>query len=52
MNHGVGGSSQSTGNDPDEIRGALMKANEEKDKPVLIIGKTVMGKGSLTESGE
>jgi transketolase len=41
-----------TGNDPDEIRGALMKANEEKDKPVLIIGKTIMGKGSLTESGE
>ncbi len=40
------------GNDPDEIRGALMKANEEKEKPVLIIGKTIMGKGSLTESGE
>lgn len=40
------------GNDTDEIRGALMKANEEKEKPVLIIGKTIMGKGSLTESGE
>ena len=40
------------GNDPDEIRGALMKASEEKEKPVLIIGKTIMGKGSLTESGE
>jgi len=40
------------GNDPDEIRGALIKANEEKDKPFLIIGKTVMGKGLLTESGE
>jgi transketolase len=40
------------GNDQDEIRGALMKANEEKDKPVLIIGKTIMGKGSLTETDE
>jgi transketolase len=40
------------GNDADEIRGALMKASEEKEKPVLIIGKTTMGKGSLTESGE
>lgn len=40
------------GNDPDEIRGALIKANEEKDKPFLIIGKTIMGKGLLTESGE
>ena len=40
------------GNDPDEIRGALIKANEEKDKPFLIIGKTVMGKGLLTESDE
>jgi len=40
------------GNDPDEIRGALIKANEEKEKPFLIIGKTVMGKGLRTESGE
>jgi transketolase len=40
------------GNDPDEIRDALMKGSEEKEKPVLIIGKTIMGKGSLTESGE
>ncbi len=37
------------GNDEDEIRGALMKANQEKDKPVLIIGKTIMGKGLRTE---
>jgi transketolase len=35
------------GNDQDEIRMALIKANEEKDKPVLIIGKTIMGKGAL-----
>ncbi len=40
------------GNDADEIRGALMKANEEKDKPFLIIGKTVMGKGCISETGE
>jgi transketolase len=40
------------GNDEDEIRGALMKANQEKDKPVLIIGKTIMGKGLRTETGE
>lgn len=40
------------GNDPDEIRGALIKANEEKGKPFLIIGKTVMGKGLITEAGE
>jgi transketolase len=40
------------GNDTDEIRGALMKANQENEKPFLIIGKTTMGKGSLTETGE
>jgi len=36
--------------DPDEIRGALIKANQEKEKPFLIIGKTVMGKGCRTAS--
>ncbi len=40
------------GNDPDEIRDALLKANEEKKQPFLIIGKTIMGKGALTEKGE
>ena len=40
------------GSDPDEIRNALKTANEEKSKPVLIIGKTVMGKGAVTETGE
>lgn len=40
------------GNDPDEIRGALIKANQETQKPFLIIGKTIMGKGCVTESGE
>jgi transketolase len=37
------------GNDPDEIRGALMKAQQEREKPFLIIGKTIMGKGALRE---
>jgi transketolase len=39
------------GNDQDEVRMALIKANEEKDKPVLIIGKTIMGKGALCSDG-
>ena len=40
------------GNDPDEIRGALMKAQQENEKPVLIIGRTVMGKGARTAQNE
>lgn len=40
------------GNDPDEIRSALKQANEETEKPFLIIGKTIMGKGCVTDSGE
>jgi len=40
------------GNDPDEIRGALKNANREQEKPTLIIGKTIMGKGAVTQSGE
>jgi len=39
------------GNDVDALRGALMKAQQEQDKPFLIIGKTVMGKGALAEDG-
>jgi transketolase len=39
------------GNDPHEIRGALTKAHAETEKPTLIIGKTIMGKGALTEDG-
>ena len=39
------------GNDAYEIREALRLANEEKEKPVLIIGKTIMGKGAVTEDG-
>ena len=34
-----------------QIREALTKANEPTDKPTLIIGKTVMGKGAITADG-
>ena len=40
------------GNDPKEIRKALEMALKEKDKPSLIIGKTIMGKGAVTATGE
>lgn len=40
------------GNNPDQIRKALEKAQNEKNKPTIIIGKTIMGKGALTEAGE
>lgn len=40
------------GNDPDQIRGALKNAQTETERPTLIIGKTIMGKGAVTESGE
>ena len=36
------------GNDVDQIRKALTDAKAEKEKPTLIIGNTVMGKGALT----
>jgi len=39
------------GNDAGEIRAALKNANNQKDKPTLIIGKTIMGKGAVTETG-
>lgn len=39
------------GNNIDEIRGALKKAHSQQDKPFLIIGKTIMGKGALTDAG-
>lgn len=39
------------GNNVDEIRDALSKAQEEKDRPTLIIGKTIMGKGALKADG-
>lgn len=40
-----------TGNDPEAIRNALKKANAVSGKPVLIIGKTIMGKGAQDEAG-
>ncbi len=40
------------GHDVDAIRGALMKARQETEKPFLIIGKTIMGKGALTSEGD
>ncbi len=39
------------GNDENAIRDALKKAQAEKEKPTLIIGKTIMGKGALKEDG-
>lgn len=39
------------GNDQDQIRKALKEAADEKDKPVLIIGKTIMGLGLLDNDG-
>lgn len=39
------------GNDADAIRGALAKAQQATGKPVLIIGKTIMGKGALDNEG-
>lgn len=40
------------GNDAGEIREALKIAGNEKEKPFLIIGKTIMGKGAVDDSGE
>ena len=39
------------GNDPDEIRAAIIEAKAETERPTLIIGKTVMGKGALKADG-
>lgn len=39
------------GNDADEIRSALNAAKEEKERPTLIIGKCVMGKGACKADG-
>lgn len=36
------------GNNHDQIRAALKRANSEKERPTIIIGKTVMGKGACT----
>ena len=39
------------GNDPEAIRAALKKAGEEANRPTLIIGHTVMGKGARQGDG-
>src|SRR5690554_5657833 len=39
------------GNDQDQIRYALNLANEESQKPFLIIGRTIMGKGLVDDDG-
>ncbi|MEG1685320.1 MAG: transketolase [Bacteroides sp.] len=36
------------GNDANEIREALIEAKAEKERPTIIIGKTIMGKGAVT----
>ncbi len=35
-----------------QIRDSLKKANAETARPTLIIGKTIMGKGAITENGD
>lgn len=39
------------GNDPDAIREALVEAKAEKERPTLIIGHTIMGKGARRADG-
>lgn len=39
------------GNDHNEIRRAIEESIGEKSRPSLIIGKTLMGKGAITEDG-
>lgn len=40
------------GNDADDIRRALRAAQDEKERPVLIIGHTLMGKGAVGANDE
>jgi transketolase len=40
------------GNNQDQIREALDKAVSEKERPTIIIGKTIMGKGLLDNDGK
>lgn len=39
------------GNDHDQIRHALKMACDEKERPTIIIGKTIMGKGLVDNEG-
>jgi transketolase len=43
---------EADGSDFDQLRAALQAANQETERPTLIIGKTVMGKGAVTAEGE
>lgn len=40
------------GNDPVAVARALQEAQNEQTRPTLILGRTIMGKGSVTASGE
>ena len=40
------------GNNQEEIRNALTKGITQQEKPFLIIGKTIMGKGACKDNGE
>lgn len=40
------------GTDPDAIADALTSANRETERPTLIIGHTIMGRGAVTATGE
>ncbi|TAL79764.1 MAG: transketolase [Bacteroidetes bacterium] len=40
------------GNNQEQIRKALTSAINEKDKPTIIIGKTIMGKGLVDNNGK
>ncbi len=40
------------GNDASEIFDALQSADKEQERPTIIIGKTIMGKGALDEQGK
>lgn len=40
------------GNDHEAIRGAIQAGIDETEKPTLIIGKTIMGKGVVSENGQ
>lgn len=39
------------GHNHDQIRDAIRKAKNQNEKPTLIIGKTIMGKGAVDENG-
>ncbi|MFR9649377.1 MAG: transketolase [Rikenellaceae bacterium] len=43
---------QVNGHCADELRAALKAANAESERPTIIIGKTIMGKGARTASNE